>query len=267
MFDALSIGATGMQAQQMNVDTIANNLANVNTPAYKKGRVSFTDLMASEARNVLGDQGPDAASVAGPLGTVAHLGGGVGIASVGKMFETGELRQTGSPFDVAIQGDGFLEVTMPDGSRAFTRGGTLKVNSDGLLVTQSGQVLKPGITVPSNATNITITSDGHVSLTVPNQATPVEAGQLELVRFSNPQALTALGDNLYRSSNDSGEPIAGKPGQDGIGTLAQGVLEGSNVKMVDEMVNLMVAQRAYEASVKVVQASDEMLGMVNNLRK
>ncbi len=266
MFDALYIGATSMQAQQLNVDTIANNLANVNTPGFKKARVSFTDLMMREAARVQpGSPGGD--GEAGPLGTIPRLGAGVGVANVAKLFDVGDLKQTGSAFDVAIFGDGFLEVVTPDGSRTFTRGGTLKLNPDGMLVTQSGQPLKPGITVPAQATGITITADGRVLIGLPNQSEPVEAGQLELVRFANPSLLIAQGDNLYRASDASGEPISGKPGREGMGALAQGYLEGSNVKMVEEMVNLMVAQRAYEASVKVVQASDEMLGMVNNLRK
>jgi flagellar basal-body rod protein FlgG len=267
MFDALYIGATSMQAQQLNVDTIANNLANVNTTGFKKGRVSFTDLMMREATRVQSANAADGGLEAGPLTVIPRLGAGVGVANVAKIFELGELKQTGSAFDIAIQGDGFLEVSMPDGSRGFSRGGTLKITADGMLATQSGLVLKPGITVPAQATGIAISGDGRVRIIVPNQATPVEAGQLELVRFTNPSSLLAEGDNIYRATDGSGEPMAGKPGQDGIGTVAQAYLEGSNVKLVDEMVNLMIAQRAYEASVKVVQASDEILGMVNNLHK
>lgn len=268
MFDALYIGATGMQAQQLNVDTIANNLANVNTPGFKKGLVSFTDLMATgliQSQSTSGEPGNGMS--AGPLTALPAFGSGVGIVNVGKLFDRGEMKQTGSALDIAVQGDGFLEVTMPAGTRAYTRGGSLKVNADGMLVTQTGYPLKPGIVVPANATNLNIANDGRVTITVPNQATPIDAGQLELVRFTDPSSLSAQGDNLYRATDGSGDPIAGIPGQDGLGTLAQGYLEGSNVKMVDEMVNLMVAQRAYEASAKVVQASDDMLGMVNNLRK
>eukprot|EP01037_Dinobryon_pediforme_P027119 gene27119-29896_t len=156
---------------------------------------------------------------------------------------------------------------MPDGSVGYTRGGTLKVDSNGMLVTQSGYPLKPGITVPTNATSLTISSSGAVTAAVPNQTAAVKLGQLQLARFTNPGALSAQGGDLYRATDASGEPISGNAGQDGIGTLVQGSLEGSNVQLVDEMVNLMVAQRAYEASVKVAQASDEMLGMINNLRK
>ena len=269
MFDALSIGATGMQAQQLNVDTIANNLVNVNTPGFKKGRISFTDLMAQEtARQAPVADGFDPATDSiGPLGSLSRTGLGVGIANMGKLFDQGAVNQTGSVWDIAIQGDGFLAVTMPDGSTSYSRGGTFKINSDGMLATQSGQPLKPGIRIPANATSMTVASDGSVLVTVPNQNTPINAGQLQMARFANPGALLPQGDNLYKPSADSGEPMAGMAGQDGLGTLQQGYLEGSNVKMVDEMVNLMVAQRSYEASVKVVQTADELLGMINNLRK
>ena len=266
MFDALYIAATGMQAQQQAVDTIANNLANVSTTGFKKARVSFTDLMTREATRSQALTA-DPALDAGLVAPAQRLGAGVGTASVGKVFDPGDVKQTGSQFDVAIQGDGFLELTMPDGSRAFTRGGTLKVNADGTLVTASGHLLRPGISVPSNATGVAIQPDGRVRITVPNQATPVDAGQLELVRFANPGALLSEGDNVYRGTDASGAAMSGRAGLDGIGTIAQGYLEGSNVKMIDEMVGLVVAQRAYEASVKIVQASDEMLGMVNSLRR
>lgn len=264
MFDALYIAATGMQAQQLNVDTVANNLANVNTMGFKKGRVDFSDLMAKEtARAGLGGAPTDRGLLADPL----HLGAGVGVARVSRLFDMGDLKKTESPMDVALQGDGFLEVLMPDGSTGYSRGGTLKVNRDGLLATASGPALKPAIRVPENAEAITISPDGQVQARVAGQTNPEDLGQLQMVRFADPQGLIAQGDSLYKASEASGEPLLARPGEDGAGTLAQGYLEGSNVKMIEEMVNLMVAQRAYEASVKVVQASDEMLGMVNGLRK
>lgn len=265
MIDALYIGATGMQSQQLQVDTIANNLANVNTVGFKKGRVGFADLMLRENQRV--SQPTAAEQRAGALAQAQPLGAGVGVSGLMKMFEAGELKKTEAPLDVAIQGDGFLEVMLADGTRGFTRGGTLKVSRDGLLTTQAGHVLKPGIAIPENTQSITITSEGRVMVKQAGQSQAVEAGQLELVRFSAPTHLSALGDNLYRATDASGEPQAARAGQDGMGTLAQGYLEGSNVKMVEEVVNLMVAQRAYEASVRVVQASDEMLGMINSLRK
>ncbi|ROZ63184.1 flagellar basal-body rod protein FlgG [Ramlibacter sp. WS9] len=265
MFDALYIGATGMQAQQLNVETIANNLSNANTVGFKKGRVGFSDLMVRESNRLAQPSAEDLRS--GALAQSQRVGAGVGISGIGKIFDSGELRKTESPFDIAIRGEGFLEVTMPDGSSAYTRGGSLKVNKDGLLATQAGYPLKPAIAIPDNAQSVVIGADGRVLIKVTNQATPIEAGQFELVRFAGVGQLAAQGDNLYRANEASGEAIAMRAGDEGVGTLAQGFLEGSNVKMVDEMVNLMLAQRAYEASVKVVQAADEMLGMVNNLRK
>lgn len=266
MNDALYIGATGMQAQQLNVDTIANNLVNLNTPGFKKARVSFTDLMAIDAANLEGVlRGREAGM--GPLASLQGVGAGVGVASLGKMFDQGLLASTGSMWDVGIQGDGFLAVNLADGSTGYARGGTLKVNRDGLLATGSGQPLKPGIAIPADATALAIAADGTVQVSVPTQTAPLAVGQIQVARFSNPSGLVALGDGLYKASQDSGEAMAGLAGQDGLGTLRQGYLEGSNVKMVDEMVNLMVAQRSYEANAKVVQASDELLGLVNNLRK
>lgn len=265
MHDALYIGATGMQAQQLNVDTIANNLANINTTSYKKSRVNFSDLVVS------GGQAPVSAGLiepnSGVFADAFRTGAGVGVSNLAKIFDLGDIKKTDAALDVAIQGDGFLEVTMPDGGHAYTRGGTLKVNADGLLATQAGYALSPGITVPSNVKSLTIGTDGRVRLITADQPTAIEAGVLEIVRFTSPGMLSAQGDNLYRATEGSGEAIAGKPGEDSMGLVQQGYLEGSNVKMVEEMVSLMVAQRAYEASVKVVQASDEMLGMVNNLRR
>ena len=262
MFDALYISATGMQAQQLNVDTIANNLANVNTTGFKKSKISFTDLMVREAGRMVPSQ-----EETGILGGGSRLGAGVGIASTSKLFDMGDLKKTESAFDIAIQGEGFLEVTMPDGSSAYTRGGTFKINREGLLATSGGFPLKPNLAIPDNAQNMQIESDGRVRIQVAGQATPVELGQLELVRFTSPSGLMAQGDNLYRSSPNSGEAISGKAAEDGMGSVAQGFLEGSNVKLTEEMVSLMVAQRVYEANVKVMQASDEMLGMINCLRK
>jgi flagellar basal-body rod protein FlgG len=265
MFDALYIGATGMQAQQLNVETIANNLANANTATFKKGRVGFSELMVGAASRIVQPSADDLRS--GVLSPGQSVGGGVAVSSVSKIFEAGELKKTDSPLDLAVRGEGFLEVTLPDGSSAYTRGGTLKVNKEGLLGNQAGNPLRPAISIPDNAQSIVVGPDGRVSLTLPNQSAPVDAGQIELVKFASPGQLLAAGDNLYRATEISGEPIAARAGEDGAGTLAQGFIESSNVKMVDEMVNLMLAQRAYEASVKVVQAADEMLGLINNLRK
>lgn len=260
MLDALYIGATGMQAQQTQVDAIANNLANVNTPGFKKTRVSFSDLVVGGA----------ATAVRGSTEELAlrnSAGVGVRVASAGKVFDAAELKKTDAPLDLAIAGDGFLELSMPDGSRAYTRGGTLKVNAEGLLAHASGAPLKAGISVPENAEAVLVSGSGRVQVRMPGQGTLVDLGQIELVRFAHPHGLRAEGGGVYRATDASGEPVPGRPGEDGMGSLAQGFTEASNVRLLDEMVDLMVAQRAYEASVKVVQASDEMLGMVNALRK
>jgi flagellar basal-body rod protein FlgG len=257
MNDALYIGATGMQAQQVQLDAIANNLANLNTPAYKRSRVSFGEIV---------QRAQPSSQTAAADGAIANSAG-VMLASTSKLFEPGELKKTDSPMDVAIQGEGFLELAMPDGTRAFTRGGTLKVNADGQLSTQSGAPLKPGFLVPENTDGVVIAANGRVQVRVAGQARWTDAGQLELVRFPNVQGLLAQAGNVYRSTEASGEPIAGRPGEDGFGSIAQGSLEASNVKLVDELIQLMVAQRGYEASVKVVQASDEILGLINGMRR
>ena len=261
MYDALAIGATGMQAQQTHVDAIANNLANVNTPGFKKTRVTFSDLVV---QGVLPRGAP--AAEGGPFVNTS-TGVGVQAGAPGKVFAGGDLKKTDAAMDVAIVGDGFLELAMPDGSRAFARGGSLKVNADGLLATDTGVPLKPNLAIPEIAESVAISNTGRVQAKFAGQATPVEVGQIELVRFGNAQGLLAQGGNVYRATDASGEPTSARPGEDGAGTLAQGYLEGSNVKLVEEMVDLMVAQRAYEASAKVVQASDEMLGLINGLRR
>lgn len=260
MNDALYIAATGMHMQQRSVDTIANNLANVNTPGFKKGRVSFEDMVyrgVSQAGPAQGAPGTE---------RMWH-GSGVGMFALSKVFAPGEIKKTDLPLDVAIQGDGFFEVLGTDGTPAFSRGGSLMVDKDGLLATADGHVLKPTIHVGTDAKDITVKADGRVLARSGAQVEAVEVGRLELARFSDAGGLQALGGNLYRPSERSGDAIYGRPGEDGMGGIAQGYLEASNVKLIEEMVDLMVAQRAYESSVKVIQASDEMLAMSNNLRK
>ncbi len=259
MNDSLYIAATGMHMQQKGVDTIANNLANVNTPGFKKGRVSFEDL-------VYRDLAGSAASLdAG--GGQRMQGSGVGVSTIFKSFLAGELKKTDAPMDLAIRGDGFLEVVAQDGAPAYTRGGTLTVDKDGFLAASGGYALKPSIHIGSDAREITIKADGTVMVRHRDQSEATEVGRIDLVRFSDTSGLSALGGNLYKSTERSGEPISGRAGEDGVGALAQGYVEASNVNLVEEMVDLMVAQRAYESSVKVIQASDEMLAMSNNLRK
>ena len=265
MLDAMNIAATGMRTQQLNVDTIANNLANVNTNGFKKSRVNFVDLVTHGADATA--QALAGAPAMPGLDSTQRSGAGVAVTMVDKVFDGGTLQKTGGVYDLAITGDGFFEVAQPDGSKAYTRGGSFNVDTNGMLATVTGQVLQPEIQIPASATSVTVGTDGKVNITTSASTTPVEAGQLTMVRFANAGALTALGSNLYGTSDTSGEAITGHGGEDGMGTVSQGYVEGSNVTMVDEMVNLMVAQRAYEANVKVIQASDDMMGMVNNLRK
>lgn len=257
MNDSLYIAATGMQAQQLNIDSIANNLANVSTAGFKKGRVNFQEMMHV-------DPNGDAAArsgVAGPHGL------GISVGSVTKDFTPGALAQTGGAMDLAINGAGFIEVTVADGSHGYTRGGSLQVNKDGYLATAAGHPLKPGIQVPANASALRIGADGKVTVQASVNGPVTEIGQIELANFANPSALNAVAGGIYAPTEDSGEAIFGKPGALGLGALAQGSLENSNVTLVDEMVTLMVAQRAYEMSSKVIQASDEMMGLTNNLRR
>jgi flagellar basal-body rod protein FlgG len=261
MIDSLYIGATGMVAQQLNVDAISNNLANVNTPAFKKSRVVFEDLFVRELGRNLG-VGADGLALA-----TQGIGLGSAMVSSGKIFTDGELKQSENPLDVAIRGRGFIEVVVADGSPAYTRSGTLQVNSDGFLSTPDGLLLNPSIQIPSDAKDIVIDATGKVLVGLPNQTDREQVGQIEIVNFVNPTGLNPTGGNLYVATDKSGEPARGRPGDDGFGTLAQGFVESSNVKLVDELVSLIVAQRAYEVNAKVVQASDEMLGISNNLRR
>ena len=260
MNDSLYIAATGMHMQQKSVDTIANNLANVSTPGFKKSHVTFEDLVYREIGRLGGaDEAQNAASV--------WHGGGVGMFSLSKVFTPGEMRKTDAPLDVSIQGDGFFEVSLIDGSSAYSRGGALSVDKDGFLATADGHLLKPAIHVGTDVKTLVVKPDGQVLVQAQNQSQLSEVGRIELSRFSDTTGLVALGANLYQPSARSGDAVYGKPGEDNLGTLAQGFIEASNVNLVNEMVDLMAAQRAYESSVKVIQASDEMLGMSNNLRK
>ena len=259
MLDSLYIAASGMHAQQMNVDVISNNLANVNTAAFKKNRVNFEDLLYRETARQNG--------LLGASDSVHRLGLGAGISGTQKMFIAGELKKSDSPLDLAIRGDGFIEVTLPDGGVAYTRSGSLQVDREGYLMTADGHMLKASIQIPGDTREVVVEPTGRVLARVSNEKDPVEVGQLEMANFTNPGGLNPIGGNLYVASDRSGEPVIGKPGEEGYGTVAQGFLESSNVKLMEEMINLVIAQRAYEVNSKVVQASDEMLAMSNNLRR
>ena len=258
MNDSLYIAATGMHMQQKSVDTIANNLANVNTPGFKKGKVSFEDLVYRDLQG--------AALGAGPAPRLWQ-GNGVAVAAISKSFIAGELKKTDLAMDMAISGEGFLEVLGSDGETAFSRGGSMTIDKDGFLASPGGFALKPSIHIGTNAKEVVVRADGRVMVRAQDGASAVEVGRIELARFADTTGLVAQGASLYRPSERSGDAIYGRPGEDGVGTLSQGYVEASNVNLVEEMVDLMVAQRAYESSVKVIQASDEMLAMSNNLRK
>lgn len=262
MMRALWTAASGMVAQQANIDTISNNLANVSTTGYKKTRMEFQDLIYQNLRepgseNAQGNQIP----------TGLQLGHGVRPVATQKIYTQGNYQQTGNPLDVVIEGNGFLQITMPDGSLAYTRDGGLKKDGQGRLVNSDGYMLEPQITIPDNATSVNITADGNVSVAIPGNNTPQQIGQIQLVNFVNPAGLNNSGRNLMTETAASGNPIVGTPGQDGLGTIAQYFIEMSNVQVVEEMVNMIVAQRAYEVNSKAIQASDEMLQQANNLRR
>ena len=257
--DSLYIGATGMQAQQLHVDSIANNLANVNTPGFKKNRINFEDAFY-QAMNPL--QNADNEGL-----TDIVLGMGTRVSSNSKSFAQGELKATDSPLDLAIKGNGFFEVILLDGSSAYTRHGALKVTQDGFLGTNSGYALKQQIQIPSDILEVVVDNQGKVTGRASGQAKLVELGQLELVSFPNVDGLDAIGENLYTASPKAGQELTGLPGEDGLGNISQGFLETSNVKLAEEMVNLVLAQRAYELNAKIIQASDEMLAISNNLRR
>lgn len=256
MLDSLYIGATGMHAQQTSIDVIANNLANVNTAGFKRNRIDFEDLLY---RNI------SAASVTQTAMGNGSAGLGTAIMATGKIFIEGDLKKTDQPLDVAIKGQGFYELTRPDGSSVYTRSGTFQVNADGLLVNQDGFPIAGSLQVPPDTKSVQIQADGRVFVVTRADPRPVVIGQIELSNFVNAAGLEPLGDNLYVATSRSGDALRSVPGENGSGTLAQGFQEASNVKLIDEMVNLVIAQRAYEINAKVVQASDEMLSIANGL--
>lgn len=259
MMNSLLIGATGMHAQQQNVDAIANNLANVNTIGFKKNRVLFSD--AFYKANALAPTQIEGAQDA------LFVGMGTVVSGNSKQFSPGELKQTGNSMDIAIRGNGFLEVELPDGSSAYTRHGALRITKDELLGTSDGYALKQRIQVPAEAVEIVVDNAGKVFAKMQNEKSLTELGQVELTTFSNPEGLEPIGDNLYTASSRVGALLTAKPGEEGAGSLAQGFLESSNVQLAEEMVNLVLAQRAYELNAKIIQASDEMLSISNNLRR
>lgn len=261
MIRSLMIAASGMDVQQTNMDIISNNLANVNTNAFKRSRGDFQDMLY---QTMIPQGAPSSSSTETPTGL--QYGLGAKVASVSKIFTQGEFRQTGNEFDIAIEGEGFLQILLPNGERAFTRDGAMKKNVQGRLVNSQGYVLDPAITIPDNATNVTVAPDGTVSALLTGSVIPTVVGSIQLARFTNPTGLRALGKNLYAQTPSSGTPTTATPGQNGLGTLAQGFLEASNVNIVEEMVNMIVGQRAYEINSKTIQTVDQMLRTATNLR-
>ncbi|MHC4158118.1 MAG: flagellar basal-body rod protein FlgG [Planctomycetota bacterium] len=259
MLRAFSTAATGMTAQQMMVDVIANNLANVNTTGFKRSQINFQDLLYVE----MIESGAEVASgITTPGGL--EIGSGVRAAATIKVFTPGELQSTGRKLDIAITGDGFLQVTMPNGDLRYTRDGALQVNADGQIVTTTGYPIEPAISVPTDAVSIDIGKDGSVNVTDVSGTVSV-VGTIQLVRFPNASGLSSEGDNLLAETEASGTPTTGTAGENGFGTIQSGFLEKSNVQMVTELVNLITAQRAYETNSRAIRAGDDMLRTANGI--
>lgn len=261
MNQALWVAKTGLDAQQTRMSVVSNNLANVNTTGFKRGRASFEDLLYQNVRQPGGATSQDTQLPSG-----VSLGTGVRVVSTEKSFAQGNLLQTGNALDLAVQGRGFFEVRMPDGSSGYTRDGSFQVNSQGALVTSSGYAVEPGIQIPEGAQSVTVGADGTVSAQVAGQAQPVQVGALTLADFINPAGLQAKGENFYVETAASGPAQSAAPGVQGLGTLQQGSLESSNVNVVEELVNMIETQRAYEMNAKAISTTDQMLGhLTNNL--
>lgn len=258
MLRALTTAATGMAAQQLNIDVTANNMANVNTTGFRKSRAEFQDLLYQTMRAPGGQSGNGAA-----LPTGIQVGLGVRTVATQALHIAGAVKQTGNSLDLSIEGNGFFQVTRPGGDIAYTRAGNLKTDADGRLVTNDGFAIEPAITIPPDATNVSISATGVVSVTQPGQQNTQEVGQLQLANFSNTAGLQELGRSMYQATSASGQPIVVNPGEGGVGTVAQGFLENSNVDVVTEMVELIASQRAYDINQRVIQAADEMLSRIS----
>ncbi|MBV8705443.1 MAG: flagellar basal-body rod protein FlgG [Acetobacteraceae bacterium] len=259
---SLDIASTGMQAQQTSVEVISNNIANMTTTGFKRQRPEFQDLIYQNLRRV-GSNSSDSGSIV-PSG--AQVGLGVKTAAIYRINEQGNLQQTSNVLDLAIQGNGYFQVTLPSGETAYTRDGTFGLAPDGTIVSADGFVVAPGVQIPSNATNVTINTSGQVQATIAGQTAPQTVGQLQLAVFANPAGLDSQGDNLFLQTSASGNPVTGNPAAPGFGSVMQGFIETSNVNVVSEITNLITAQRAYEMNSKVITTSDDMLNTLSNLR-
>ena len=261
---ALRTAASGMYAQQVNIQVVANNIANLNTNSFKKNRAEFEDLMYQEvAANPLNSDMP---GITEKTAMKVQVGNGVQLSSTQKMFTQGDLQPSGNQLDMALQGEGFFQIRKADGTIVYTRDGAFKVSSEGTLVTPSGYVLEPGVKVNGDTAAVQVSKDGIISMTETNGET-VEAGRLELVKFVNPAGLLALGNNLFGETQASGQPIIGTPGSNGFAEVHQGFSEGSNVDIVEEMVAMITAQRAYEINSKTVKTVEDMMELANNLKR
>ena len=259
---SLDIAGTGMQAQQTNVEVISNNIANMTTTGFKRRRAEFQDLIYQNLRRV-GTNSSDTGTIV-PAG--AQVGLGVKTAAIYRITEQGNLQQTSNTLDMAVQGNGYFQVTLPSGETAYTRDGTFSLSPDGTIVTADGYVVQPGITIPSNATSVAVNNSGQVQVTLSGQTTPTTVGAIQLAVFPNETGLDAQGDNLFLQSGASGNAVTGTPASPGFGTVLQGFVETSNVNVVSEITNLITAQRAYEMNSKVITTSDQMLSTLTNLR-
>jgi flagellar basal-body rod protein FlgG len=262
MDPALRAAATGMMAQQTRTDVISNNIANVNTPGFKRSRAHFEDLLYQtiQGQQVLGDPNAETAPA-------IQVGRGVRLAGILRMHDQGTVEQTNRNLDVMIEGNGFFQLENGKGDTGYTRDGSFQISDKGLLVTSDGWALQPPIQVPADASNLTISTTGVVSVTRGKDIESTEIGKIDLVAFANPSGLLSLGKNMYSPSSSSGQPIIGAPGDQGLGTLQQGSLEGSNVEIVQEMVEMITAMRAYEINSKAIKNADEMGSMANNLSR
>lgn len=261
MYSSLWIAKTGLDAQQTRLSVISNNLANVNTTGFKRSRAVFEDLLYQNVRQVGAQSSQDTQLPSGMM-----LGTGVRTVATEKLHTQGNLVQTQNAFDMAVQGRGFYQVLMPDGALAYTRDGSFQVNSQGQLVTAQGYLVQPGITIPDGAQSVTIGSDGIISAMTTGSSAPTQVGNIQLADFVNPTGLQPIGENLYKESGSSGTPQVGTPGLNGLGTMIQGTLESSNVNVVEELVNMIEAQRAYELNSKAISTTDNMLQhIINNM--
>lgn len=260
MIRSLWIAKTGMEAQQTQLDAVAHNLANSATNGYKRGHAVFEDLMYQNLRQA-GANSTEQTT----LPTGLQMGLGVRAVGLARNFSQGSIQQTGNTYDVAIMGQGFLQVQMPDGSTGYTRDGALQLNSQGQIVTNAGYLVQPAIQIPSQAQSVTIGTDGVVTVTLPSQTAPQQIGQLQVANFINPAGLEPKGENVYAETGASGAPQVANPGSNGLGNLKQGYVESSNVNMVEELVTMIQTQRAYEVNSKAVQTSDQMLQRLGQL--